>query len=61
MQSSPWWRMELAGGDWWPEEGGEVARVVIGHTLDRFLAVVGAMGIPVMASGGAQAFRPPRL
>jgi hypothetical protein len=53
MQSGPWWRMELAGGDWWPEEGGEVARVVIGHTLDRFLAVVGAMGIPVMASGGA--------
>jgi hypothetical protein len=38
-----------------------VARVVIVPTLDRFLAVVGAEGLPVMAGSGVRAFRPLRL
>jgi hypothetical protein len=53
--------VRLAGGDWWLEKGGEVARVVIVPTLDRFLVVVGAEGLPVMAGGDVRAFRPLRL
>jgi hypothetical protein len=53
--------VRLAGGGRWPEKGGEVARVVIRPTLDRFLAVVRAVGLPVMAGGGARVFHPPQL
>jgi hypothetical protein len=53
--------VRLAGGDRWPEKGGKVARVVIVPTLDRFLAVVGAEGLLVMAGGGVRVFRPLRL
>jgi hypothetical protein len=60
-QSGPPAVVRLAGGDRWPEKGRKVARVVIVPTLDRFLAVVGAEGLLVMAGGGVRVFRPLRL
>jgi hypothetical protein len=43
------------------DKGGEVARVWIGLTLDRFLALFGAVEFPAMVGGGARAERPPRF
>jgi hypothetical protein len=41
------------------EEGREVARVGIGPTLDRFLAIVGAVELLAMAGSGKVADSPP--